>query len=148
MPELLTFTQDKFTFTVPTDRYYNAAGVWAKANGGRVTTGVSDFFQQHNGDVAFAEVAEAGTAVTAGDEFANIETIKLDIDLPSPLSGTIVAVNEALEMAAELINHDPYGAGWLAEFEVSDWAKTVETLMTPEQYFEHMKSEAQAEGGE
>ena len=148
MPELLTFTQDKFTFTVPTDRYYNAAGVWAKADGQRVTVGVSDFFQQHNGDVAFAEVNEVGTAVIANEEFANIETIKLDIDLPSPLSGTIIAVNEALEMAAELINHDPYGAGWLAEFEARDWAKAIETLLTPEQYFAHMKAEAQAEGGQ
>ena len=97
MAEFLTFTQDKFTFVVPTDRYYNAAGVWAMANGGRVTVGVSDFFQQHNGDVAFAEVAEVGTAVSANETFANIETIKLDIDLPSPLSGTITAVNEALD---------------------------------------------------
>jgi glycine cleavage system H protein len=148
MTEPLTFTLDKFTFKVPTDRYYNAAGVWAKADsnrvGGRVTVGVSDFFQQHNGDVAFAEVAEVGAEILVNEEFANIETIKLDIDLPSPLSGTIVAVNEALETAAELINHDPYGAGWLAEFAASDWAATIKTLMTPEQYFEYMKTEAQA----
>lgn len=145
MPDLLTFTQDKFTFTVATDRYYNAAGVWARADGERVTVGVSDFFQQHNGDVAFAEVVEAGTAVLADEEFANIETIKLDIDLASPISGTIVAVNEALEMTAELINHDPYGAGWLAQFAVSDWAAAKNLLLTPEQYFEHMKAAAQAE---
>jgi glycine cleavage system H protein len=147
MAESLTFTHDKFTFVVPTDRYYNAAGIWARADGGRVTLGVSDFFQQHNGDVAFAEVDETGTAVSANEPFANIETIKLDIELPSPLSGTIVAVNEALETTAELINHDPYGAGWLAEIEASDWAAAVETLLTPEQYFEHMKAEAQAEVG-
>ena len=147
MPEPLTFTQDKFTFTVPTDRYYNAAGVWAKADGERVTVGVSDFFQQHNGDVAFAEVAETGTTVTTNEEFANIETIKLDIDLPSPISGKIVAVNEALELEAERINHDPYGDGWLAEFKADDWAVAIKALMTPAQYFEHMKSQAQAESG-
>lgn len=145
MAEPLTFTVDKFTFEVPTDRYYTAAGVWAMADGERVTVGVSDFFQQHNGDVAFAEVAETGTAVIANQEFANIETIKLDIDLPSPLSGTIVAVNEALEMAAELINHDPYGAGWLAKFEAADWKAALETLLTPEQYFAHMKTEVREE---
>ena len=147
MLDLLTFTQDKFTFTVATDRYYNAAGVWAKADGGHVTVGVSDFFQQHNGDVAFAEIVEAGTAVLANEEFANLETIKVDIDLPSPISGTIVAVNEALEMAAEVINHDPYGTGWLAQFDASDWAGDKKSLLTPEQYFEHMKAEAQAEAG-
>jgi glycine cleavage system H protein len=148
MPEYLTFTQDKFTFEVATDRFYNAAGVWAKVNGERVTVGVSDFFQQHNGDVAFVEIAEVGTAVAAGEDFANIETIKLDIDLPSPLNGSIVAVNEALEMEAELINHDPYGAGWLAEFEVDNWVAAANMLMAPEQYFEHMKSEARAEGSQ
>lgn len=145
MAEPLIFTQDKFTFEVATDRYYNAAGVWAQAAGERVTVGVSDFFQQHNGDVAFAEVAEAGTAITVDEEFANIETIKLDIELASPISGTIVAVNEALEIMAEVINHDPYGAGWLAQFVASDWAAARKSLMTPEQYFEHMKAEAQGE---
>ena len=107
MPEELTYTQDKFTFHVAADRTYNAAGVCAKVEGNRVTVGVSDFFQQHNGDVAFVDVAEVGTAVSAADEFANIETIKLDIELPSPVSGVILAVNEALEMEAELINQDP-----------------------------------------
>jgi glycine cleavage system H protein len=146
MSDYLTFTHDKFTFEIATDRLYNAAGVWAKADGDSVTVGVSDFFQQHNGDVAFAEVFEVGTVVQAGDEFANIETIKLDIDLPSPLSGTILAVNEALDLEAEVINHDPYGAGWLAQFAASDWAAAVKTLMTPQQYYEHTKAEAQAEG--
>ena len=146
MPESLTYTQDKFTFEVATDRHYNAAGLWAKAaDGDRITVGVSDFFQQHNGDVAFFEVGEAGTAVSAGDEFANIETIKADIELPSPVSGVITAVNEALELEAELINQDPYDAGWLAVFEANDWTSDREELMTPQQYLEHMKAQAQAE---
>lgn len=147
MPEGLTYTQDKFTFEVASDRYYNAAGVWAKSEGDLVTVGVSDFFQQNKGDVAFADVNEVGTAVTAGDEFANIETIKADVELPAPVSGTIAAVNELLEMEAEIINQDPYGAGWLAKFEASDWPETAAALMTPEQYLVHVKEQAQAEGG-
>ena len=151
MLEELTYTQDKFTFHVAADRYYNAAGVWAKAEasanaeGNRVTVGVSDFFQQHNGDVAFVDVAEVGTHVSCGDDFANIETIKVDIELPGPVNGTIAAVNEALELEAELINRDPYGAGWLAVFEASDWTNDRAALMTPEQYLEHIKTQAQAE---
>ncbi len=147
MPESLTYTQDKFTFTVAGGRCYNAAGVWAKAEGDLVTVGVSDFFQQNKGDVAFADVSEAGTAVTAGDEFANIETIKADVALPAPVSGIITAVNERLEMEAEIINQDPYGAGWLAKFAASDWPAVSAELMTPEQYLAHMKEQAQAEGG-
>ena len=90
-------------------------------------------------------MGEAGTAVSAGDEFANIETIKADIELPSPVSGVITAVNEALELEAELINQDPYDAGWLAVFEANDWTSDREVLMTPQQYLEHLKAQALAE---
>ncbi len=145
MTDYLSFTLDKFTFKVATDRYYTPAGVWAKADGDEVTVGVSDFFQQRNGDVAFAEVWGEGSAVSAGDEFANIETIKVDIELPSPVSGTIVSVNEALELEAELINQDAYGAGWIAVIEAADWPADRANLMAPEAYSEHMKVQAQEE---
>ena len=147
MPEALVYTYDKFTFEVPTDRCYTADGVWAKRDGNRVTVGVSDFFQQRNGDVAFAEVADPTAPVSAGEPFADIETIKLDIELSSPVSGVIAAVNEALELEAELINRDPYSAGWLAIIEVSDWVGCKELLMSPEQYLAHIKVQAQSEGG-
>ncbi len=145
MTDYLEYTLDKFTFRVAADRLYNSEGVWAKADSGRVTIGVSDFFQQHNGDVAFAEVQEVGTAVSTNDEFATIETIKVGIELPCPVSGTIVEVNEKLELEAEIINQDPYGKGWLAVIEAADWATDQADLMTPEAYFEHMKAQAQEE---
>jgi glycine cleavage system H protein len=145
MSQYLEYTLDKFTFKVATDRFYTAEGIWAKADGDQITVGVSDFFQQHNGDVAFAEVVEAGTAVSANAEFADIETIKVDIALSSPVSGTITAVNETLEMEAEIINQDPYEAGWIAIIIAADWATDHANMMTPEAYFEHMKVQAQEE---
>jgi glycine cleavage system H protein len=145
MNEFLTYTLDKFTFKVATDRLYDEAGVWAKADGNRVTLGVSDFFQQHNGDVAFAEVAEVGTAVSPQTTFATIETIKVDIELASPVSGTILEINETLELEGEVINQDPYGAGWLAVVEAADWAADQANLLTPEAYFAQMKRQAQEE---
>ncbi len=147
MAEFLEFTLDKFTFKVTTDRFYNPEGVWAKAEGNRVTVGVSDFFQQHNGDVAFAKVWAVGTAVSPNDEFVTIETIKVDIELHCPVSGTIATLNEKLELEAEVINQDPYGEGWLAVIEATDWAADQADLMTPEAYFEHMKAQAQKEAG-
>jgi glycine cleavage system H protein len=114
MAEFLEYTLDKFTFKVATDRLYSPAGLWLRAEGRRITVGVSDFLQQRNGDVAFADVVETNTAVTAGDELATLETIKVDIELPAPISGVVVEVNEVLEMEAEVINQDPCGAGWLA----------------------------------
>ena len=138
MSEFLEYTLDKFTFRVATDRFYNAAGVWAKVEGVHILVGLSDFFQQHHGDVAFAEVAPAGTAVTAGDTFATVETIKVDIDLPCPLSGAIVEVNEAMDFEAEIINQDPYDQGWLAIIEATDWPADQAELLDPLAYFEHM----------
>ena len=145
MSEYLEYTLDKFTFKVAADRFYTPEGVWAKANDGRVTVGVSDFFQQRNGVVAFAELKDVGTAVSAQDEFATIETIKVDIELSSPISGTIAEVNEKLELEAEVINQDPYGAGWLAVIEASDWVTDQANLLTPASYLEMMKTQAQEE---
>lgn len=147
MGKYLEYTLDKFTFKVATDRFYSPEGVWAKADGDNVMVGVSDFFQQHHGDVAFAEVKEAGTAVSANDEFATIETIKVDIALSCPVGGIIAEVNQKLELEAEVINHDPYGAGWLALIKAGDWSADRANLMMPEAYFEHMKAQAQKETG-
>jgi glycine cleavage system H protein len=145
MPDYLEYTLDKFTFKVATDRFYTPEGVWAKAEDDQVTVGVSDFFQQRNGDVAFAEVWEEGSTVSVGDEFANIETIKVDIELRCPVSGKITSVNETLELEAEVINQDPYGAGWIAVIEAADWPADQAKLMAPEAYFKHMKVQAQEE---
>lgn len=146
MCEYLEFTHDKFNFRVATDRVYHAQGVWAKAVGKRVTVGVSDYFQQHNGDVAFVEVVAVDTAVVPNQTIATIETIKVDIELPAPLSGKVVAVNDALDMEAELINAEPYGAGWLLVIEADNWAVDQTNLMTPAAYLLHMQNEIRAEG--
>ena len=145
MPEFLETTVDKFIFKVATDCYYNADGVWAKAEGDQVRIGLSDFLQQRSGDVAFAEVRPVDSVLSFGDEVANIETIKVDIALPSPVTGKVVEVNPAMEEAPEAINQDPYGAGWLALIEASDWEAERLKLMDPEAYFAHMKVEAEEE---
>jgi glycine cleavage system H protein len=146
MPEYLETTVDKFTFKVAADRAYNGEGVWALAEeGSRVRIGLSDFLQQRSGDVAFAEVQPEGTALAAGDEVAVIETIKVNIGLSSPVSGTVVAVNPAMDMEPEVINSDPYGEGWLAVIEASDWETERASLLTPEQYFAIMKRDAEEE---
>jgi len=145
MTEFLEFSVDKFTFRVATDRYYNAEGVWAKAEGEQVRIGLSDFLQQRSGDVAFAEVKPEGTLLAFGDEVANIETIKVEIALPSPVSGRVVEVNPAMEEAPEAINQEPYGEGWLALIEAEDWETDQSKLLDPATYFTHMKREAEEE---
>lgn len=134
---------DKFTFRFPSDMYYSEAGVWAKLEGSRVRLGLSDFMQQRNGDVAFVEVKETGTAVRAGEEVAAVETIKVNLSIPSPIDGIIVEVNGMFEASPELVNLDPYGRGWLAVLEPTNWKADQHELMTAEGYFELARSQSE-----
>jgi glycine cleavage system H protein len=143
--EYLEYTLDKFTFRVANDRYYSADGVWAKEEDNQVTVGLTDFLQQRSGDIAFADVAESGSKLGFGDEVASIETIKVDISLPSPASGTVIETNPAMEMEPEVINQDPYGDGWLAIIQAADWLADQAQLLPPQAYFEHMVAEAEEE---
>lgn len=145
MSEYLETTVDKFIFRVAADRSYSSEGVWLKADGTRVTIGLTDFLQQRSGDVAFVELKPVGTKLDPGDEFAVIETIKVDISLYSPVGGTLVEVNTDLEDSPEAINQDPYGEGWMAVLEVEDWGAQVEGLMDARAYFTMMKRQAEEE---
>ncbi len=149
MPEYLQATVDKFTFRVAKDRLYTADGVWILSAQSekprRVRIGVTDFLQQRNGDVAFATVKPQGTSFRAGDEFAELETIKVNVGLPSPVTGTIVEVNRALELTPEVINQDPYDKGWLALVEVTDWEADRAKLLEPSAYLAAMQSQAEQE---
>jgi len=135
----LEVSVDKFTFKVACDRLYTEEGVWARSEGERIRVGLSDFLQQSSGDIAFAEVKPAGTPMRLGEEIATIETVKVNVSLGSPLAGRVVEVNPALQSAPEAINKDPYGDGWLAVIEASDWPADQRRLLTPEAYLEVVK---------
>ncbi len=146
MPEFLRTTVDKFTFLVATDRLYTAEGVWVQPQGSnRVRLGVTDFMQQHNGDVAFVSLKPTGTAIKVGDEFAEVETMKVTIGVASPVAGTIVQVNEAFTPKPESVNEDPYGRGWLAEIETISWETDRAKLLDAKAYLAVMQSQAEEE---
>ncbi len=145
MPEFLEVTVDKFTFKVATDRWYTREGVWAQPEADRVRIGLSDFLQQRSGDIAFAEIKPVGTALAVGDEVASIETIKVNVALSAPVSGKVIEVNPAMDAAPEAINQDPYGAGWLAVIETSDWETERSRLLDAAAYFDAIKREAEEE---
>lgn len=145
MTDFLETTVDKFTFKVARDRLYNDEGVWAKPEGELVRIGLSDFVQQHSGDVAFAEIKPIGTRVTFAEEMASIETIKVNISLSSPVSGEVREVNAALSSAPEAINQDPYDAGWLALVRATNWEAEKARLLEPQAYFAKMKAQAEQE---
>jgi glycine cleavage system H protein len=146
MSEYLQTTIDKFTFTVATDRRYSPDGIWLQDIGdGRIRVGVTDFVQQHSGDVAFASVKPMGTPLAAGDEFADLETVKVNLALPLPVAGTIVEANPALDTNPELVNQHPYGDGWLAVIQAAAWETEGSSLLDPEAYLALVQGQAEQE---
>lgn len=143
--EMLELTIDKFTFRVPGDLYFNETGVWVRPEGDRARVGLSDFAQQRSGDIAFAEISPVGTALQPGDEIASVETIKVNVILPSPVTGAIVEVNPALEDEPERVNTDPYGEGWFAVVELSDWEADQAQLLDAQAYYVLMQEQAEEE---
>jgi glycine cleavage system H protein len=142
----LETTVDKFTFRVAADRRYSQDGVWVEDLApGRVRVGVTDFVQQHSGDIAFAVVRPVRTVLAAGEEFADLETVKVNLSLPLPVAGTVVEVNPALGTRPEVISEDPYGEGWLAVIEVTALETDRAALLDPPSYLSIVESQARQE---
>ncbi len=141
--EQLRATVDKFVFTVPMDRVYSSEHYWVQREGESVRVGLTDFRQQTAGDVAFVECKPKGTILGAGEELANLETIKTNVVVPSPLRGTVVAVNESLSERPELVNEDCYGQGWLVALSPAQ-PQELEALLSPSTYLALMVKAAEA----
>ncbi|GAC1657790.1 MAG: glycine cleavage system protein GcvH [Candidatus Dormibacteraceae bacterium] len=101
------------------ERRYTASHEWIEIDGDTATVGITDFAQAQLGDVVFLELPAAGASLGRGDTFGVIESVKAASDLYSPAAGEIVEVNERLAQNPELVNSDPYGAGWLLRIRLS-----------------------------
>jgi glycine cleavage system H protein len=121
------------SFDVPTDRQYLESHEWTTTDGDTVRVGITDFAQDELGDVVFVELPDVGEDVAKETEFGVVESIKAVSDLISPLSGTVVGVNEELFDAPELVNEDPYGEGWMLEVEPSG-AEEFDDLLVADEY--------------
>lgn len=119
--------------TTPEDLRYTTEHEWVRADGNRVTVGITDYAQEALGDVVFVDLPDSGTEVQAGEPFGEVESTKSVSDLYAPLSGTVVERNAALADAPEQVNRDPYGQGWLVVIEVTD-AAAVDALMDAAAY--------------
>jgi glycine cleavage system H protein len=102
---------------VPDDLHYTTDHEWAAVDGTRVRVGITDFAQDALGDVVFVELAKLGATVEARGPLGEVESTKSVSEIYAPVAGTVVEVNEALGSAPELLNSDPYGAGWLCVIE-------------------------------
>jgi len=117
----------------PADLRYTEEHEWVRADGDRVTVGITAYAQDALGDVVFVDLPEAGTAIQAGEPFGEVESTKSVSDLYAPVSGTVVERNEALETAPEKVNQDPYGAGWLVVIDLADTA-ALDSLLDADAY--------------
>lgn len=100
---------------------------------GTVTVGITEFAQDQLGDVVFVELPEVGTEVAVEQEIAVVESVKAASDIYAPLSGTVVAINEELVDAPELVNEDPYGKAWFFKLELADKSQ-LEDLLDADAY--------------
>jgi glycine cleavage system H protein len=106
----------------PEDLRYSEEHEWVRVDGPRATVGITDYAQDALGDVVYVDLPEVGTSVTRAASCAEVESTKSVSDIYAPVSGTVVAVNDALESTPERLNEDPYGEGWLFAIEMSDTA--------------------------
>jgi glycine cleavage system H protein len=121
---------------IPEDLRYTAEHEWVASDGsGPVRVGITHFAQDALGDIVYVQLPDEGTAVQAGDSLGEIESTKSVSEIYAPVSGEVVAVNAALDGAAEVINADPYGAGWLVELKADDPA-SVDALLDASAYQE------------
>lgn len=108
---------------VPDELKYSTDHEWVQITGGRARIGITDYAQDALGDVVYVQVPQVGDTVAAGDSFGEVESTKSVSDIYAPVSGQVVAVNEALADEPALVNSDPYGDGWLCEVEFSEPAE-------------------------
>jgi glycine cleavage system H protein len=113
---------------VPDDLKYTAEHEWARVEGTTMRVGITDYAQEALGDVVYVSLPEVGAEIGKGEAFGEVESTKSVSDLYAPVTGTVTARNDELESRPELINSDPYGAGWIIEVEVSDAAQLTELL--------------------
>ncbi|TVP91774.1 MAG: glycine cleavage system protein GcvH [Thioalkalivibrio sp.] len=126
----------------PQDLRYSESHEWVRVESdGAVTVGITGHAQELLGDLVFVETPEPGSAASAGEACATVESVKAASDVYAPVSGEIVAVNEGLADAPELVNESPYGEGWLFRIEPSDTTE-LDALMDADAYAAKVASES------
>lgn len=125
--------------TYPAELKYAKSDEWIRVDGDTATMGVSDYAQDALNDIVYIELKEAGESLGQGDAFGELESVKAASELYLPVAGEILEVNSALEDDPEVINSDPYGAGWMIKIKITDDAGLAD-LMDAEAYKAYCES--------
>ena len=127
---------------IPAELRYASSHEWIRLeDDGTAYVGISEHAQEAMGDLVYVELPEIGVTFAAGDEAGVVESVKAASDIYSPVTGEVVAVNEALEDEPELVNRDPYGDGWLFQLKISDEAE-LENLLSANDYADTLEEDA------
>lgn len=124
----------------PEELKYHKEHAWAKISGNKVTIGISFYAQESLGDIVYIDLPEPDSSAEAGTELTQIESTKATSSVVSPVSGTVVEVNEELTDSPEIINEDPYEKGWIAVIEVEDESELA-NLMDSGDYAKYIEDE-------
>ena len=123
---------------LPEDVRYAEDHEWVRSEQNKCVVGISDYAQDQLGDIVFVELPEVGAALSKGEVFGTVESVKAVSELYMPIGGTISAINNGLEEAPELVNNEPYGKGWMVEVQPGD-SKELDALMDRNAYLEMLK---------
>ncbi|EEF34213.1 glycine cleavage system h protein, putative [Ricinus communis] len=122
------------------DLKYADSHEWVKVDGNSATVGITDHAQDHLGDVVYVELPEVGAAVTQGNSFGAVESVKATSDINSPVSGKVVEVNEELNGSPGLVNSSPYDKGWIIKVNISDVGE-LKNLKDSDEYLKFCEEE-------
>lgn len=120
---------------IPSNLKYTKDHEWVKVDGDTATVGITDFAQGELGDIVYVDVDSVGDFVEKEEVFGSVEAVKTVSDLFMPISGEVLEFNEGLEDEPEIVNKDPYGAGWMVKITIAD-ASQLDELLSADDYKE------------
>lgn len=129
----------KDQYEIPGELHYSKDHEWVKSEGSKVTVGITDYAQNSLNDVVYVELPELEKTVKQFDAMGAVESVKAASDIFSPVSGKIVDVNKRLEQEPELVNKEPYGAGWIVTIEAASIKEDLTRLMDAAKYAAYLK---------
>jgi len=118
---------------VPAELKYAKSDEWLRIEGDTGTIGISDYAQDQLNDIVYVELPVVGDTFNKGETFGSVESVKAVADLVLPVGGEVIAVNDTVTSASELVNSDPYGKGWLIKIKINDAAEA-DSLLNAESY--------------
>ena len=123
---------------IPDNLLYTKEHEWVRIEGNKGIVGITDYAQNHLGDVTYVELPPKGKRIKQFEALASIDSVKAASDIYAPLAGVVSEVNEELETASEKVNKDPYGAGWIVKIDIKDTGEK-KNLMDAKAYRQYLE---------